>query len=280
LRPHFEWHKVVAFPRQHYFQSFGPKQGPKFSRNVESIIFFVAIAAGGAFVVTAMSGIENDCLQSANARDHVRAHLRLDGLGQVHARNQILSAVFDHGKTEPVARAIDIDLAAIEVELEQAFFVLEPDLSPEWRDSRRETVKLCDVIDAQIIVRADFDNLPGIGRLRSAGNASDRGGGRQPNSQEPLDLHQSHSGKVITRARKIDHTSTLDNRRCSRLQVAAVATMNGREGNCLCQNWDDEIPRPGQDTVAAFLLSAVKSQDNSGFFEQWFCGITASKVPI
>lgn len=156
-------HKVIAFARQNYFQSLGLKHRPKFSRDIERVIFFVTELADRAFVMPAMPRIEHDCGQFADARDHVRTHLRLNRFRQVHARDEKFAVLLNDRETEPVARAVDEDLAAVERELERTFRILGLDLFVR-RDWSRQRVKLRDVIDAQIIVRADFDDLPWDGR--------------------------------------------------------------------------------------------------------------------
>ena len=120
------------------------------------------------------------------------------------------------GKQSQLRAPLIIDLAIIERELERTFLVR--DLYPlvYRRDADRESVKLRDVIDAQVIVRANLDDLPRIGRRRAGGEMGRHGRDHEQN-WEPLHLHQNFSRETIIRARKIDDSSTMDNR--NRLRI-------------------------------------------------------------
>jgi hypothetical protein len=54
-----------------------------------------------------MPGIENDRLNLTHVSNSVRPHERLDGFGQVSARHQRFSILFNHGKAQPTPSAID-----------------------------------------------------------------------------------------------------------------------------------------------------------------------------
>ena len=104
----------IALARHHNFESFRFQQRPELARDVEREIFFAAVTAARAFVVTAMSGIEHDRLHFAHVRDHVRAELRFERFREVDARDQKPAVFFGNRKRQPVAHAVDHDLAAAE----------------------------------------------------------------------------------------------------------------------------------------------------------------------
>ena len=45
-----------------------------------------------------MAGIEDDGFHFADVGDHLRPHLRLDGLGEVQARDEKLAVFFENRK--------------------------------------------------------------------------------------------------------------------------------------------------------------------------------------
>src|ERR1051326_6828082 len=84
----FERYEDIVLARHDYLKSFRLEQRPEFPRDIEREILFVPESAGGAFVVTAVAGIEHDGLDFAAALNHVRPELRLDCFRKVDARDE------------------------------------------------------------------------------------------------------------------------------------------------------------------------------------------------
>jgi hypothetical protein len=59
-----------------------------------------------------VSWVHNDSLNFADVWNTVRAYQRLDGLSYISARDEKLSILFDHRKTQPTPRAVDYHLTA------------------------------------------------------------------------------------------------------------------------------------------------------------------------
>ena len=67
----------------------------------------------------------------------MRTHQWLNGLGYIRAGDQVLSIVFDHGKTQPTARAVDHDLAAAADKFQRILHRLQFHLLAGSRDACR-----------------------------------------------------------------------------------------------------------------------------------------------
>src|SRR5207245_6265018 len=169
-------------------------QRPKFARHNEGKLLFAPITPGRALVIAAVTRIQHNGLDPVKVRDSLRTELRLKRFRQVHARDEKFSLVFDDGEAKPIARAIDHNFAAIERELERSVYVLETNYPAAQRDAGRETVKLCDVIDAQIIMTADFDDLPIIRGKHRSGSQSNRNGKQREGEQ----TFRQHNHSCVT----------------------------------------------------------------------------------
>lgn len=143
-----------------YVQSPGFEQRLEIFGDIEREIFFVAIRTDGAFVVTAMPGINDDGSELAEIRDHLWTELGLNRFREINSGNEIMAVLFDHRETEPVANAIDHYLPAVALEFEGVLPVLEPDALLRRSGPGSKAVKSGDVIDRQEIAAMDLDQLP------------------------------------------------------------------------------------------------------------------------
>ena len=129
-----------------------------------------------AFVGAAMSRVQDNRLDVADVWNAVWPHQRLDGFGHVRARHQKFSVLFDDGKTQPTAHAVDHGLTTAADKFQRILHRLELRFVTGGNDACRQTVKSRNIIDAQVIVSAYLDDLPIIGsecrRLRQ--NAASR----------------------------------------------------------------------------------------------------------
>ena len=109
-----------------------------------------------------MSRIQNDSLNLANILNTMRSHQWFNGLGYVRAGNQIFSILFDNRKAQPAARAVDHHLAAATDKFQRILRRIEFHFLGGSCDACRQSVKLRDVFDTQVVAATYFDNLPGI----------------------------------------------------------------------------------------------------------------------
>src|SRR6186713_435615 len=113
--------------------------------HVERVGFLVAERARGAFVKSAVPGIEHYGLDFAAALDHLRTELWLDGFREIDAGDEKLVVVGDDRETEPVADAVDDGFAAVEGDLELVPAVIKDDRFAGGIDVAEEAVELGDV---------------------------------------------------------------------------------------------------------------------------------------
>ncbi len=66
LCAHFQRHKIIALASHHHAQSFGLQKRAQLSGRIEHKIFFISVTTHLAFVVPAMSRIQNDRFNLAN----------------------------------------------------------------------------------------------------------------------------------------------------------------------------------------------------------------------
>ena len=99
----------------------------------------------------------------------MRPHKRLDGFGDVSARHQRFSILFNHGKTQPTSSAIDHGFTAAAHKLQRVIGCLCLYFRPGRDDFRRQAVKLRDVVHAQVIMPVYLDDLPLGGSNRNRG---------------------------------------------------------------------------------------------------------------
>src|SRR5882757_2511982 len=143
-----------------------------------------------------MSWIQNDSLNLANVLNTMRSYQWFNGLGYVCAGNEIFSILFDNRKTQPAARAIDHDLAAATDKFQRILHRLEFHFLAGSGDACRQSVKLRDVVDAQIIAATYFDNLPSIrGRCCFLRH---RDGTGQERDREPTFHWEDHACAIVS----------------------------------------------------------------------------------
>jgi len=171
----FERDEDVILTGHDDLEAFGLQHRAQLARDIERIRLLVAVSAGRAFVETAVAGIEHHGGDFAAALDHVGPELGLDGFGKVDARDEEFVVLGDDGEAEPVADAVHDGFAAVEGELELVAAVIENDGPAGSVDVADEAVKLRNVVGAQIIAGADFDDLPIL--IRGRRSLRGRGGG-------------------------------------------------------------------------------------------------------
>src|SRR5205814_7024464 len=91
------------------------------------------------------------------------------GFGDVSSRHQRFSIQFNHGKTQPTSSAIDHGFTAAAHKLQRVIGCLCLYFRPGRNDFRRQTVKLRDVVDGQVIMPVYLDDLPLGGSNRNRG---------------------------------------------------------------------------------------------------------------
>ena len=110
------------------------------------------------------------------ALDHVGPELRLDRFREVDPGDEEFVVVGDDGETEPVADAVHDGFAAVEGDLELVAAVVEDDAFARGIDVAEEPVEFRDVIDAEVIAGAHFDDVPVLVRSRGRLRSGCRGG--------------------------------------------------------------------------------------------------------
>ena len=156
----FERNEDIVLARHDHFKTFGLKKRAQQTGDIERVLLLAAECAQRTLVETAVAGIEHDRLHLALVLEHLRAQLRLDGLGQIDPRDEKFPILGDDGEAEPVAHAVHDGFAAIERELKLVAAVVEDDGLAGGIDVAQEAVKFRDVVGAQVIARPDFDDLP------------------------------------------------------------------------------------------------------------------------
>jgi hypothetical protein len=110
--------------------------------------------------VAAMPGVQDDRLDIAQICDSVRPHKWLNGFGQVSARHQKFSILFNHGKAQPTSSTIDDGFPAAADEFQRVISCVCLYFLSGRHDFCGQAVKLGNVFHAQIIVPVYFDYLP------------------------------------------------------------------------------------------------------------------------
>ena len=164
---HVERDEDIVLAGQNHLEALLLQERAKLASDVERELFFGAESVPGAFIETAVAGIEHDGLNLSFLDKHLRTQLRLDGFGEIDARDEELVVLRNDGEAKPVAHTVHDGFAAVEGDLELVPAVIENDDLARGIDVADEAVKLCDVVDGQVIAGADFDDLPirgGLGR--------------------------------------------------------------------------------------------------------------------
>src|SRR6266705_6178382 len=168
----FQRHEDIAIARHFYIETCRFQQRLQIASDIESEILLSPITADRSPIETAMARIKHDGFYLPESFDHLRPQLRFDGLGQIDTGDEIFAILLRHRKTKPVAHAINDDLAAVEHYFDFVLAAIESDSLCDRLDADRQSVKLCDVIDRQIIPAAHLDDLPVGTRECALGDAN------------------------------------------------------------------------------------------------------------
>ena len=189
--PRLEGNEHIAVPRHHHPQTLLAQIPCHPFTHVEVEIFFRAETVHRAAVVSAVAGIEHDGAHRLQFGNAVRAHHRIDRLGQIHPRDVILPGEILHRETQPVLHPVETRLPRALGEIHAPRFGLQGHPTVAARH-QFHLVKTRHLRKRQVIPSTQTLNPPTGGRhlrRRQQPNRARHDQGRPP---VPAPLHRRH----------------------------------------------------------------------------------------